>query len=877
MKFKYILAAAAASVAITASAVPAKRGLRTVVQPDGTELTIQKIGDESRHFTLTADGMLLTLDANGQYSYARIDKAGNLISSGIRALNANARPSGHRYLMQNISDVDAAVLDKARQVKPAHSLSRANAEALRQAGGSYRNVNATTAKAASTLPQSGMGRFSGNFPRTGKIKGLVILVEYTDVKFNTGYATDAKTYFNNLLHKDGFNEYNGTGCAAEYFRQQSNNQFDPEFDLYGPITLPNNQAYYGANDVYGDDQAPHLMVVHACQQLDATVDFTQYDNDGDGYVDNVFVFYAGQGEASYGSDNTVWPHSWEVSAGLGYKFKLDGVYIDRYACTNEWEQGIPDGIGTFVHEFSHVMGLPDLYHTTSSSATYTPGEWSVLDYGPYNNNSRTPPNYSIYERNAMGWIEPELLDGTTKFVSLEEIGSSNKGCIIQTDKTNEFFLIENRQQTGWDKYVPGHGMLVWHIDYQTSVFDNNSVNNSSSHQYVDIVEANNNPNCNSTTAMAGYTWPGTTKKTEFGPSSNPALKSWSGYKPDITLMEISETDGVITFGVNGVLEAPVATEVSEGGDDWFVASWGAVDEAQNYELTVIANSGTGVATSESADFTGQNLPQGWSSTSSAYYTSTGNYGQASPSLKLSKNAQVVTSRTYDSDITGLSFWNKFNGGGNEVGTSNVQIEAFVPTAQANSAITPKAATGTWEVVDVVTPSSTASVYTADPERIPAGARAIRFVFTKENGNIALDDIVVSSGSSSSSVVEGYNGLSVGNVTGYTVTGLPKANSYTYSVVAVCANGRSKASEPVTYVPGTLGVDDIVADSNNSDTIVINGLTVNVSTSADRVDIYDITGRHIDSARTSGGNAELSLPHEGLYIVRASETNKIIAK
>ena len=343
MNFKYIIVAVAASVALNASAVPAKRGLRTVVQPDGTELTIQKVGDESRHFTLTADGMLLTRDANGQYSYARIDKRGRLVSSGIRALNANARPSGHRYLMQNIDEVDMTALDKMRAKNPAHSLNAVNAEALRLNGGSYRNAKAP-AKAAGSLPQSGMGRFTSNFPRTGKIKGLVILVEYTDVKFNSGYMTDAKTYFNDLLHKEGFSEYNGTGSATEYFRAQSNGQFDPEFDLYGPVTLPNPMSYYGGNDTYGDDKAPHMMVVHACQQLDKTVDFSQYDNDGDGYVDNVFIFYAGQGEASYGSDDTVWPHSWEVSSGTGSKFKLDGVIIDRYACTNEWERSTPDGV-----------------------------------------------------------------------------------------------------------------------------------------------------------------------------------------------------------------------------------------------------------------------------------------------------------------------------------------------------------------------------------------------------------------------------------------------------------------------------------------------------------------------------------------------------
>ena len=520
------------------------------------------------------------------------------------------------------------------------------------------------------------------------------------------------------------------------------------------------------------------------------------------------------------------------------------------------------------------MGLPDLYHTSSSSASYTPGAWSVLDYGPYNNDGRTPPNYSIYERNAMGWIKPELIDGTVRFVSLEDIAESNKGFIIQTDKEKEFFLLENRQQTGWDKYVPGHGMMIWHVDYNRSVFDSNSVNNNSSHQYVDIIEANNRANSNSDATMAGYTWPGTSNKTEFGPNSSPALKSWSGYKPEITLMEISENNGVITFGVNGVLQAPVADEAVTGGSDWFNASWTAVDEAESYELTVTATTGATGSGSETAEFTGQKVPQGWFTNATSYYTSAGNYGEASPSLKMDKDAQMLISRMYGADITGLSFWHKFNGNFN--GGSNIQIEAFVPTGEVDGTEDPQYTPGIWEAVDVITPSSTASVYTADPTRIKTGARAVRFIYTKSGGNVGLDDITVNCGASGSHVVEGYDGLNVGNVTGYTVTGLPEANSYTYRVVAVCANGRSKASNPVTYVPSA-GVDDIVADSADGDRITVNGLTVSVTTAAGRVDVYDMSGRHIATARPTGDTAVLSLPREGLYLVRGTGTSKVVVK
>ena len=162
--------------------------------------------------------------------------------------------------------------------------------------------------------------------------------------------------------------------------------------------------------MYGNDQRPEEMIIEACQMLDDTVDFSEYDRDGDGYIDNVFVFYAGRGEASGGASDTVWPHSWDITAATSVPYVFDGVRLDRYGCSNEWEVDRPDGVGTFVHEFSHVMGLPDLYATKYTGA-FTPGAWSAMDYGPYNNDGCTPPLYSAFERYSLGWIEPLPIDG----------------------------------------------------------------------------------------------------------------------------------------------------------------------------------------------------------------------------------------------------------------------------------------------------------------------------------------------------------------------------------------------------------------------------------------------------------------------------------
>lgn len=870
-KFRYILAAGALSAAFSAGAVRALPKPQTVTQPDGTTLTIVKAGDESMHFTLTTDGMLVTADADGQYSYARIDRSGNVVSTGIRAVDPAMRPRSHRYLMQNVKDIDINTVVKARAGRPRHSLNGVNLE------NAARNRK-RAASPDSSLPQSGMGLFSGSFPSRGKIKGLVILVEFQDVKFNTGYDAGAQSYFNDLLHKEGFSEYGGTGCVTEYFRAQSNGVFDPEFDLYGPVTLPQPMAYYGGNNASGDDLRPHMMVVHACQALDAQVDFSKYDNDGDGYADNVFIFYAGQGEASYGSDDSVWPHSWNVSAGTGTDFVLDNVKIDRYACSNEWGQNRPDGVGTFIHEFSHVMGLPDLYNTVNQFVGYTPNEWSVMDLGSYNNNGCTPPNYGIYERNALGWIDPELLDGTPRFATLNHIGGFNEGFIIQTEREREFFLLENRQNEGWDRYLPGHGMLVWHIDFAQRIFDNNEVNNTESHQYVDLVEANDSP---SGTALDGYSWPGTRNKTAFDATTVPALLSWAGQPTAVAVSGITETDGVIRFRVNGGFTRLVANDVTDYGPDWFTASWQPADGAESYELTVMATNGTGgESATETAGMDERLLPQGWTTDATNFSTVSGVYGEASPSLMLRADGQNLETRAFEGNVSGLSFWCRSYGPGTG---AQLAVEALVPAATAKSPLQHVAAAGgKWVTVETIAPNNTAQTYTFGADKIPASTRAFRLVM-KKNGtapgpNIAIDDVKVDYTGGVSQIVAGYDALNVGNVTGYTVRDLPAADSYSYTVTAVSGSGKSEPSLPVTVFAGSQsGVDDIAADLENSDIVTVNGLTVSVFTSAERVEAYDTTGRHIATVRPTAGNALLHMPRTGLYIVKARDSHKVVVK
>ncbi len=721
---------------------------------------IQRFGDERMHFVADRDGYLLT-DVDGYYFYGQVAEDGYIRSTGVKVSDSADRTS-----MQLISDLNFNEI----------SVRRAAASASDATVGPRRSI-----------AQTGMGRFSGNFPRNGKVRGLVILVQYKDVKFT---LDDPMTYFEDLLMKEGFDEYGATGSAYDYFKENSNGQFDPQFDVYGPYTLPQNRSYYGA-DAYGDgdDQHPEMMVYHACNGLNSEINFADYDMDGDGYVDNVFVFYAGQGQADYGTSDCVWPHQWELSSA-GRNLTLDGKKIDKYACTNEWGASTPCGIGTFVHEFSHVMGLPDLYCTNYDDACKTPGEWSALDYGPYNNDGRTPPAYSAFERNAMGWLEPIVLDGPRK-IELEHILTSNQACLIPTGKDSEFFLLENRQLKGWDKYLPGHGMLIWHIDFVQSIWDSNAVNNTATHMYVRIVPASNNTN-----RTSGWSWPGTSKRTEFTSSSTPALKNWSGKAIDVPITAISEKNGIIGFDVMGGKEpiaSPDALDPLEITSGSFTASWLPVDDATGYLLTVTAlEKGTGVQTET---YDGKTMPPGWSKSFEEAYKTAASSGKAIPSLKFANDGYKLETRLFETDITSLTFWHKGNGSKNSYMTVYGLIDSD------------------WVELDVVWPTD--GVGETYSGTLRPGVKQLRLVYTKKIGNMAVDDITVTTGGDRMIELTDYTDLSVGNVTSHTVNvaGLPHT-FYNYSVKSTDGERTSAPSKVVTVnMADASGVDDVTVDSD----------------------------------------------------------------
>lgn len=559
----------------TTFAIPAYPKPLKVKQADGSWLTIQMRGDEHGHYVLTSDGIPLVFNARQEnYEYADW-KDGKVQASGIKAVEASERTAKVKAFVESLDK--SAILE---------SFKRARLQQLQQTLSSRRNASL---KAGSNPQKEKLN----NFPTIGEVHSLVILVQFADTKFST-VGSDAHQFFNNMLNEPGFTYSNGAnGSARDFYLNSSNGRFQPQFDVIGPVTLPEKYSYYGANQGSSVDNPARLeqFVREACTLADPLVDFSQYDHNQDGYIDNIYFFYAGKGEADSGDGNAIWPHSAYYSdmakdAGLSEtSLKLDGIEVGNYTCSNEINGTLitpqPAGIGTFVHEFGHVLGLADHYDVNYGMTTFAPGSFDTMAQASYNNNGNTPAAFSAYERACLGWLDLTVLkNGVDSLNVLPDLNDSNKAYVVPVGGINdeEYFIMENRQKKGWDAFIPGHGMLLWHIDYDAKAWEKNELNITGTHQRVDIVEADNKLTDNT---RAGDPFPGTSNVTQCN------LTSWAGGKV-MSLDDIEEKDGIINLmlgGLNLKLNTP-DVKVTEVQDSSIVVGWTDVPVAKRYVLNI---------------------------------------------------------------------------------------------------------------------------------------------------------------------------------------------------------------------------------------------------------------------------------------------------
>ena len=563
----------------TAFSKPADRRLRTLKQSDGTTLTYRQLGDEFFHYYSTADGKPLVREANGDFSYAVLAADGSLVSSNCLAHDKEARTTAE------------------------HSLLSANTYAGMEQTLAAKAMQRRASSTKGVLPTSEFSDLLQQKIRPlGTINVPVVLVQYQDVKFTFDKDIMTKNYNGeNFVGLHG----KGIGSVRDYFIKQSDSLFTPNFVVLDIVTLADNMAYYGANDAAGDDVRPEEMITEAVANLDSSVDFSIFDNDGDGEVEFIYCIYAGYSEAHGAPDNTVWPHQWTLSAS-NKVMSVDGVKINAYATSSELAfnaetQGVAgpqlDGIGSCCHEFSHCLGLPDFYDTSGRSyANFGMDYWDLMDYGCYNNDGYVPIGYNAYERDFMGWRSLYYLDerGDYTIEALSEGGVGYK--IINDENKDEYYILENRQATGYDAHIFNSGMLVIHVDYSDDAWFNNKVNSNLAQQRFTIVPADNKllPYYRAQTLamyhsnLRGDVWPGTSGNSELTDTSTPAAAMHTGGYLGKSIRNITLKDGIISFSfMKDCLATPVLGPHSDVTASGFTANWNKVQYADLYEVELI--------------------------------------------------------------------------------------------------------------------------------------------------------------------------------------------------------------------------------------------------------------------------------------------------
>lgn len=515
---------------ITMMAVPAKRGLtRMITLSDGSTVEAKLVGDEFGHFWL-AD--------NGQ---------------------AYVKTTGVNFF----TEVNAASI----MVQAQSRRSEVNAQRIQRLPG---------------IKSHGANRRVGEYgDYTGAKKALVILVNFSDVQFAEAHDN---ALYQRIANEVGFNEGNFVGSMYDYFYAQSEGKFELTFDVLGPVTVSNTQSYYGSNDFEGNDLHPEEMVKEAVEQIkDQVTDWRQYDWDSDGYVDQVYVIYAGNGEADGGADTTIWPHAWSLSySGIGAVTVGENLKVDSYACGSELDGSNKiDGIGTMCHEFSHCLGYPDFYDTDYSGGQGM-SDWDLMDSGSYNGGGYCPAGYTGYERWMAGWKEPiELNMGEASIENMKGLQDGGEFYIMYNDgHTNEYYMLENRTKSGWDKALPGSGLLIIHVDYDATIWAWNQPNDDPNHQRMTWIPSDGSYNFTDyggnkyPTGLSKDPYPNATSgNNTFDDTSSPAANLYNNNTDGTKLLHkgikdiTKNSDGTISFNYVGPIIPKLKPDLS-----WSISS-----------------------------------------------------------------------------------------------------------------------------------------------------------------------------------------------------------------------------------------------------------------------------------------------------------------
>lgn len=559
MKRKLLaLVVAIMAMAQPLSATPPVRKAFRVSQSDGTSVWVYKKGDGHFCFYATKDGVTLVRDANRDLCYAVLDSDGDLVPTDMLAHDKDARSQGERAYVEALGVPVAKAFSslKARRMK-----SRA----------------AVATRAAA--PSDGLGiygqRSSGVVNSIGTPLIPLIMVQFADSKFMEETTPEKVARSRN---EPGYSdEWGCAGSIKDYFEAQSDGLFSPTFDVAALVTVSKGYAYYGKDSGTSVDVNVRTLIKEALDLAVAQgVDFSKYVVEGE--IPLVSILYAGPGEHASEDDNYedyLWPHF-----GEPLNVEVGGINVASYFVGNEVIQTYKsdgteesrsfDGIGVFVHEFGHALGLPDFYDTEYKDGMETPDLWSVMDYGGYYMDGYAPVGYNAYERAFMGWLKVEDLGDEARYCELYPFGSEQGTTayrIVNPANPKEYFLLENRQNDTWYPSDMGHGMLITHVDYDANAWYYNEVNDEEGHLRFTVVPADGVWQMdNGYSTLAGFKgdlFPGTRRKTSFTDDTTPAAEVFTGGKLGRPVYNIAETGKVISFSY---LDETLTGIATVGGD-----------------------------------------------------------------------------------------------------------------------------------------------------------------------------------------------------------------------------------------------------------------------------------------------------------------------
>ncbi len=484
-------------------AVPAYPGIITQKNSDGTELQYRLYGDEDFSWAKTLDGYTIMRDHKGDYVYMVYDAKGDLMLSSVIAHNEEDRSAAEKLFVASLKPhmfFSAQQMELVRQIAEVHKAERS----------------------------------VKSFPTTGNRKLICILMQYPD-----RLMVKTREQFNALFNTIGYNLEGANGSVKDYYLEVSYNQFNLTVDVAGPYTAANNMAYYR-------DRASTL-VREGVLAANPTIDFSQYDNDNDGYVDAVYMIFAGYGREAGGPDAAIWSHASNVNPAV----LVDGKYVQRYSCSPELRGNSGtsiSNIGVICHEFGHVLGALDYYDTNyETGGQYEgTGSWDMMAGGSWNDNGRTPAHHNGFTKTVVyNWSPVVTLSQPLSVTMQSATEFPNNFYRINTTTSGEYFLLESRFKVGFDAAIPGTGLIIYRV--HSGVFQVGNQINATHPQRMYPVAQNasvaiptSTPSSYGSINTASCAWTGVTgTKTAFTDNSVPSMKSWAGVNTNKPITNIS--------------------------------------------------------------------------------------------------------------------------------------------------------------------------------------------------------------------------------------------------------------------------------------------------------------------------------------------------